>query len=713
MKNPLIISTAALLLALVCAASAQTGYEDLHEGTHFEVAFGYVWNQSTEKPLPDPFQILITPAGDGFVTLRYGPPGARVTLTRAYERLKTLRIPIPPDAVRHTDLGAIESKSVTVTSTSPISVCTWIGWQGNGNQTLHYPVAAWDTSYWAFSFPQDRFGADRVDYRPGQMAIVATEDNTVVDIVSPAWIASGPSIPSVIDRKQPLNVVLNAHEVLTLAANIYPDDDHSASTDLSGTRIRASKPIAVISGHTKGAVGVYYRLLPTSGIFSAPAHFIRNCFTQSMLPNNLADTAFITIPLLYTAIRVYAAQDTAQRSGDVIRVLATENNTEVRRTRADGSGYTLLAILDAGEYFTALNVTEAHKWSTTKPALVMQYGTSYAKLLPPGEVIGEVESKVEGTQGQPTVVAGMPTMLVVPGVSRWVSSASYYAPEGMDNFLNITFRTSDLPKIDFDSHGLNSFSGSMRLIGGTDLAYIRTAVGTGIHWIGTKPGAGTLMAWNYGSLDGLQQGRAYGHPVAVNLHRTCESTIAVAVVKDTTHAFVSAIVDTTCSTMLYYEVVVVTNVRVDSAMQTAPSISLFLSLVDANVNGSISVRFVTTGGQWVERTIEFIRQAVGVSEGQGFDERHSLSLSVSPQPANDMVSITYHKGLQWGSLRGLESSGTLRVFDYTGTLVMDLSDKLDGEWGTVLVNTHALSRGMYVLHLSNGLQTYVGRLLVE
>ncbi len=150
MKLTLTLVIALLALAHHGSLKAQSN-ADLHEGVRFEVAFGYVWNETSERPLPDPYQILITSSADGVARVEFGPPNARVLLVRSYERLKTLRVTIPMEQARHITLGAIESNAVTVTSTSPISVSTVILYNGNGNQTLHYPVAAWDTSYCAFS----------------------------------------------------------------------------------------------------------------------------------------------------------------------------------------------------------------------------------------------------------------------------------------------------------------------------------------------------------------------------------------------------------------------------------------------------------------------------------------------------------------------------------------------------------------------------------
>jgi hypothetical protein len=169
-------------------------------------------------------------------------------------------------------------------------------------------------------------------------------------------------------------------------------------------------------------------------------------------------------------------------------------------------------------------------WSSTKPVHAWQYGKSYAKIL--------VTPGVEGSdvQGHPTVESGQPMLMSVPGVDRWITEGSFRPMEGMDNFLSMVFRTEDTASILVDGRTMGGFGFVVRPIRGTEYSTMSTAIGTSFHRVSVTDPDVRFMAWSYGSLDGLQQGRSYGSPIGVGY--ASESTDSVTIV-----------VTDTCSTM--------------------------------------------------------------------------------------------------------------------------------------------------------------------
>ncbi|MDZ4746195.1 MAG: hypothetical protein SGJ05_09365 [bacterium] len=294
-----------------------------------------------------------------------------------------------------------------------------------------------------------------------------------------------------------------------------------------------------------------YPILPPTGFFASSAHFIRNNFYQVLMPDEFADTTFVTIPMLYTA-------DRRSQVENWVRILALEDGTVVSRMNVAGTAYVQVAVINAGKYYTDTSLTRATRWRTSKPAHVMQYGKSFAFLLPPDGVppsgvppdgvppsgvppsgvppsgvppggvppSGTLLKGSELAQGHPTVVAGMPTMMVVPGVSRWIHGGAFYAPEGMDNFVSVVMKSADVGYVRLD--GALIPGNKLLEIAGTDLVYASSEIGAGDHRVSDSGASSLVMAWSYGSLDGLAQGRAYGEPLGVATVRACLDTIDVA-----------------------------------------------------------------------------------------------------------------------------------------------------------------------------------------
>jgi len=57
--------------------------------------------------------------------------------------------------------------------------------------------------------------------------------------------------------------------------------------------VAVDKPIAVISGHTKGAFPRYSKQM-----FGRPANFMRNMLIDMLLPEELLGTEYVSAPIL-------------------------------------------------------------------------------------------------------------------------------------------------------------------------------------------------------------------------------------------------------------------------------------------------------------------------------------------------------------------------------------------------------------------------------
>ena len=609
-----------LSLLTVISATAQNSNNKLNltEGTRYMVAFPAVIASPSEKPLPQPMQLFIsskiktkvrvqTPAGINDV--------ARMDREYSLEPNKVLKISIST-AYMNVNSQTKTGYGILVTSKSPISVSTYQAWMGNGEMARHLPTDAWGKVYYTANFYQDRYGTEGsgYKYRPSQILIIASRDNTVVSYKPTCDTEGGMEIPDG-KKGQTQTVTLEKGETFLIKAKIDENYNKQWETDLSGTFIQSNKPIGVVSGHTKVAIMRYPDVLPPTGMFAAEAHFVRNNVHDAQLPVEMSGTKFVTAPCMYTPTRV-VGQAAAEFGidddrGDVIRFIALEDGTRISSMRQDGSGMKAERLLRKGESFIASAVDVTTYWESDKPVLATQYGKSYAKILPP-VFIRQKNNGTESPQGHPTVESGMPMMEYVPSVDRWTNYGVFNAPEGMDNFFNIVFKSDEIGKIKVDGRSLTSaFGGATRLINGTPYAVIRTPIGAGDHFVESVDPKVRWTAWNYGSLDGLQQGRAYGTPVSIDLSVPCDDSL------DIEYQIVCGDVDgkvkllpenSTCAKFFSFVVEEENNYKLEADVDNLSEYKVFpfqLKVIDKKKPAYAKIRVITRSGNWIEKEFNY------------------------------------------------------------------------------------------------------------
>lgn len=607
---PLIIT----LLTLFSSTTAQLQRKmTITEGRRYVVAFPQVWASPTEKPTPTPMLLFISSKSKAKVVV--STPSDLNTGTRI-NREYILKPNEVTKVVISTSLMNTESETRTgfgimVIGDKPISVYTYQAWMGNGELARHLPVEAWGKNYYTMNFYQDKYDASNPQHRPSQILLVAAYDNTMISY-TPTWDTEGGMETASIPARGTGQVILNRGDTYLIKSKIDPKYAKEFITDLSGTWIRSSRPVGVISGHTKVAIMRYPDVLPPTGMFAAAAHFVRNNVHDAMLPLEMAGTRFVTVPCMYTPSRVTgkASQDFGidDDRGDVIRVIALEDNTTVRVMRQNGDGLMNKWVLRRGETQLETALEFATYWESDKPILMGQYGKSYAKILPPGMQKSDGE-----VQGHPTVESGMPMLQYVPSVDRWSNYGVFHAPEGMDNFFNITFKTSEVGKIKIDGRSLTSaFGGSMRPLQGTEYSYIRTAISVGDHVVESESDDVKWAAWTYGSLDGLQQGRAYGTPISIDLAIPCDDSVTITetiVCGDVTGTGKILPEGIPCGSIfsIYADNLVNYEFVEDPEFSSGdPEVKFWLKVIDKTKDAAGTVRVISRSGKYIERTYTYV-----------------------------------------------------------------------------------------------------------
>jgi len=616
-----------VILSIVSIVSAfsqadNDGITPITEGRIYVVAFPQVWAETTEKPLSTPMSLIIS--SQVATTAYISTPAAENSSPRIDKFVQLspnvpVRVAIPMSYMNQSS-GLRNGFGIRVSSPAPITVFTEMAWNGNGEMARHFPVNSWGTAYYTMNVYLDRFGnSTSYKYRPAQYVLISNQDSTVIRIESRMNLELDQHLTLVSSSgsNKVYQATLSRFETMVVKPVVDESQLKEFTTDPSGSLITSNNPIAVVSGHTKGAIMRMPDVLPPTGIFAAAAHFLRNNVHDAMLPNQLAGKEFVTVPCMYTSTRVtgqtvieYGIDDDR---GDVIRVIALENNTTIKRMRQDGSGMINVWKINKGETRIESATETASCWTSDKPIMMGQYGKSYAKILPP-----DVSKDGNATQGHPTVEAGMPMLMTVPSTDRWVTHGVFQSPEGLDNFLSIVFNVNSAQNIMIDEKALQSaWGGSLRLIPGTEYAYIRTPIAAGSHTItSTEPDA-KWMAWTYGSLDGLQQGRSYGTPVAVDLSIASNDIVSVdALTSNCSTTGVSHTESATDTNAAMHDVYMVsgTNFSLDVSPQVVKNqLSWALTPINQAQDATATLRMASRSGRFIERTYTYTADKVSVT----------------------------------------------------------------------------------------------------
>jgi outer membrane autotransporter protein len=204
-----------------------------------------------------------------------------------------------------------------------------------------------------------------------QMSAQATQDNTTVHFTPKGGEA--------------FDVVLNAGQTYMFTAN----------SELTGSGIVSNKPISVFSGNRCTDIPVNS---------SACDHIV-----EQIPSTDLLSTSYLVAQTPRTG-----------DAGNVVRVIATENATEVKFNGA------VVATLDAGGFYEG-RVAGGVQIDSNKKILVAEY------------LVGQSEANGQSTD---------PAMSIVPGKDQWLKSYVFATPSGVaafpTDFVSIVINTSDI-----------------------------------------------------------------------------------------------------------------------------------------------------------------------------------------------------------------------------------------------------------------------------
>lgn len=306
---------------------------------------------------------------------------------------------------------------------------------------------------------------------PSQFAVVATADSTFVNIT--------PSVPTPMNRTRvPQRIQLQKGESYLVQADMRVGTD----PDLTGTLIRATKPVAVFSGHQRAILPIAFRGQLLS----------RDCVVEQLNPIRTWGKNGIVTP--------FARSSNEYNVGyDIYRVVAAYDSTIVY---VDGQERTTLS---AGGFFED-SLLFAKEIRTSRPTLTAQYKKTSGSASTSGDIR-----------------TGDPFMMLVPPSEQYmkqyrfisIQSYQYSNATGVlkkadsiykEQWLNVVMPTTSIASLILDNVPVNT--GLFQQVGTSAFSWAKINMTDGVHEIKADTTFGIYVygygvANSYGYLGGM------------------------------------------------------------------------------------------------------------------------------------------------------------------------------------------------------------------
>jgi hypothetical protein len=329
------------------------------------------------------------------------------------------------------------------------------------------PVTSLGNEYTAVCYPScESFG---LDAKASEFGIVATEDNTTVTITPNSTTTNNHPVGV------PFSVLLNKGETYLVYG-----DPNDGSSDLTGSSVVATNPIAFLSGHDRTEI------IHDQGQS-------RNCLVEQIPPNNMLGTSFITVPY---AGRTY-------RLDDYFRVVAPKNNTSISMNGV------LVANINAGQFYE-FHTQQPTQIQTNNPVILAQYSQSATD-----------DSGNYPSPGDPNSLTYPwdPTMMLVSSTEEFMHD--YIVVNSVDNaftgnYVNIVIPDSAISSLLLDD---TSISVPCRKIIGSGFSYTQVPVSQGSHHIQANEPFGVYV-YGFGPADAYANMSSAAFRVLTDIHAT-------------------------------------------------------------------------------------------------------------------------------------------------------------------------------------------------
>ncbi|MCX6140278.1 MAG: IgGFc-binding protein [Candidatus Kapabacteria bacterium] len=275
--------------------------------------------------------------------------------------------------------------------------------------------------------------------RVGEFMVMATENNTLVDIVTTTATKGG------VPARTPWRVWLNKGDCYLVQAA----PTRFGGDDLTGSSVTSNIPVAVLSGHVRAS-------MPLDSL-SSKDHLVEQLPSVNLWGKTYATTPFIT----------------GSRK-DVIRIMGSSLDQDV--VLITKSGGRTFRLTNPGDWRDT-SLSEPAYWSSTKPFFVTQFMTS--------------------TSGSNLYTD--PAMVVVPAVEQFVNSALFQFPvleiSGYPNqqfyyFVNVIADSSALSTLRLDTSLVATIAPQIKVqkVPGTSLRWATLQLQQGAYVLSADTG---------------------------------------------------------------------------------------------------------------------------------------------------------------------------------------------------------------------------------
>lgn len=245
-----------VLFSITGQSFAQSGIDNA--GREFYFAYMPNWHDNINDSLYVFISSRIPTKGKIELTNRFNVTSTiNFTIT---DPMKVTSISFPPDIyelqgqnnsgrilISGGDAEQIRKTTFRLTSDDDVTVVIHNEAQYTSDACLVYPADALGKNYFVFSY-ESNFKSTFFSNQntPSQFIVIGTEDNTNVSIE--------PTTNTLRHRKDIQNIVLNKGEVYLVQADITNYNSTDPNSDLTGTRVKSDKKVAVFGGHQRANI---------------------------------------------------------------------------------------------------------------------------------------------------------------------------------------------------------------------------------------------------------------------------------------------------------------------------------------------------------------------------------------------------------------------------------------------------------------------------
>ncbi|MDA1269580.1 MAG: PKD domain-containing protein [Bacteroidetes bacterium] len=443
----------ALFLIMILLSSSQSGYAQLSTtGKEFWVGF---MENNRGLNSPDYAVLVITATENTTGVIEFLGQSETFSLTAGQQYIFR-KLSYEVDLLHRTS-GVIENLGIHITASGKIAVHAFNERNKSADGTVVLPLGALGKDHYITSHFEVNPSANLNTNNESTLLVVATEDNTRIEITTTQNSISGQEIGV------PSEIVLNRGQSYQIKAR----------GDLTGSRVRVvganadeCKKISVFGGNKWISVGA---------CGSANDHLYQQAY-----PVNTWGTSFVHTALL------------GRSSGELVKVLASEDNTEVRV-----NGLLQPKVLNRGEWLPLeFGANESGKIDTSKPSSVTVFSKSQACNNP---------SDPFATNGDPFMITYSPTEQLLTQLDFNAISL----PSIVNHYVNIVVKAGEENQTKLDGVAIgNSFQ---MLLGDPTYKFAQIEISQGVHKL-SNPAGFAAYVYGFGNIE------SYGYAAGAALN---------------------------------------------------------------------------------------------------------------------------------------------------------------------------------------------------